>query len=258
MQFAAPPPKCMIENRNTLVIIAASMTSASLPGAPLADLNGQPVIVHVWRRAREARVGHVLVAAAEASVADVIWKAGGDALVTGGTSLTGAGHAAVALSLRDPQGAYRHIVTLRGDLPALPVLAIQRCLAGLTNGMVDVAVAVADPSGEADLGNRVLLKGAARLDGGRDIAFLHGLAREIPAGSPLPWHRLVGVASWRRAALDLVSAAQALAGRWPDDDLAAALEAGLRLAAVRVDTVARPVDTPAELEAVRRTLRSAS
>ena len=82
MQFAAPRRKPMIENHNTLIVIPARMASARLPGKPLANLNGQPMILHVWRRAVDAGLGRVLVAAAEIEIAEVIRRAGGDAIVT--------------------------------------------------------------------------------------------------------------------------------------------------------------------------------
>ena len=74
--------KSMIEFNNTIVVIPARMASVRLPGKPLADIHGIPMIVHVWKRAVEANVGKVLVAAAENEIADVIRSHGGDALAT--------------------------------------------------------------------------------------------------------------------------------------------------------------------------------
>lgn len=72
----------MIENQNTIVVIPARMASTRLPGKPLADIHGLPMIIHVWKRAVEANVGQVLVAAAEIEIAEAVRAHGGDAIVT--------------------------------------------------------------------------------------------------------------------------------------------------------------------------------
>ena len=123
----------MIEFNNTIVVIPARMASVRLPGKPLADIHGIPMIVHVWKRAVEANVGKVLVAAAENEIADAIRSHGGDALATDPALRSGSDRVAAALKLRDPQGKFTAVVNLQGDLPTIDPLAIQRCLAGLTN-----------------------------------------------------------------------------------------------------------------------------
>jgi CMP-2-keto-3-deoxyoctulosonic acid synthetase len=127
----------MIEFNNTIVVIPSRMASVRLPGKPLADIHGIPMIVHVWKRAVEANVGKVLVAAAENEIADAIRSHGGDALATDPALRSGSDRVAAALKLRDPQGKFTAVVNLQGDLPTIDPLAIQRCLAGLTNETVD-------------------------------------------------------------------------------------------------------------------------
>ena len=104
---------------------------------------GIPMIVHVWKRAVEANVGKVLVAAAENEIADVIRSHGGDALATDPALRSGSDRVAAALKLRDPQGNFTAVINLQGDLPTIDPLAIQRCLAGLTNETVDIATIAA-------------------------------------------------------------------------------------------------------------------
>ena len=94
----------MIELKNTIVVIPARMASVRLPGKPLADIHGIPMIVHVWKRAVEANVGQVLVAAAEKEIADVVRSHGGDAIVTDPAPSSGSDRVAAALTLRDPEG----------------------------------------------------------------------------------------------------------------------------------------------------------
>lgn len=73
--FRQPP-------RNPLIIIPARMASTRLPDKPLADIHGEPMIVHVWRRAMESKIGPVIVACDGREIADAVEKAGGKAVLT--------------------------------------------------------------------------------------------------------------------------------------------------------------------------------
>ena len=151
MQFAAPARKLMIEHTNTIVVIPARMASVRLPGKPLADINGEPMIVHVWKRAQEAKVGQVLVAAAESEIVSAIRARGGDAIVTDPKAPSGSDRIAEALRLRDPERRWQYVVNLQGDLPTIDSLAIRRCLAGLMNEAVDISTIAARIEAEADV-----------------------------------------------------------------------------------------------------------
>ena len=67
-----------------LVLIPARMAATRFPGKPLAEIEGVPMIVHVWRRAVAAAVGRVAVATDSAEIADAVAKAGGEAVMTTG------------------------------------------------------------------------------------------------------------------------------------------------------------------------------
>ena len=54
---------------NPIVLIPARMHATRLPGKPLADINGAPMIVHVWRRAVAAGLGPVVVACGDREIA---------------------------------------------------------------------------------------------------------------------------------------------------------------------------------------------
>ena len=110
----------MIEFNNTIIVIPARMASLRLPGKPLADIHGIPMIVHVWRRAVEANIGKVLVAAAENEIADVVRAHGGDALATDPALPSGSDRVAAALSLRDPRGKYTSVINLQNAISHEP------------------------------------------------------------------------------------------------------------------------------------------
>lgn len=246
----------MIENQNTIVVIPARMASTRLPGKPLADINGLPMIVHCWRRALEANVGQVLVAAAEAEIADAIKAQGGDAIVTNPMLPSGSDRIAEALALRDPQGRFRFVVNLQGDLPTIDALSIQRCLAGLVNEVADISTIAARIDSENDVANPHIVKAIAALSDEREVAFARDFVRRVGPEHAAPFWHHIGVYAYRRQALERFVALP-VSGREAERRLEQmrALDNGMRIVVVRVDTVPLGVDTPQELETARRMLR---
>lgn len=247
----------MIENQNTIVVIPARMAATRLPGKPLADINGLPMIVHVWKRAIEAKVGRVLVAVAESAIADVVRRHGGDAIITDANLPSGSDRIAQALELRDIQGRYDFIVNLQGDLPTIEPLAIQRCLAGLSNEQVDIATIAAPITDEAEAANPHIVKAIAPLGAVREVAFARDFLRTLGPGHEPPYWHHVGVYAYRRAALRRFVALPVSANEAERKlEQMRALDNGMRIAVVKVDTVPLGVDTPAELETARQLLRA--
>lgn len=246
----------MIENQNTIVVIPARMASTRLPGKPLADIHGLPMIVHVWRRALEANVGQVLVAAAETEIADVIRSHGGDAIATNPALPSGSDRIAEALSLRDPQGRYRFVVNLQGDLPTIDALSIQRCLAGLVNEPADISTIAALIETKEDAANPNIVKAITPLSDEREVAFARDFVRQLGPEHVAPhWHH-IGVYAYRRPVLErFVSLPVSEREATRKLEQMRALDNGMKIAVVRVDTVPLGVDTPHELEIARRMLR---
>jgi 3-deoxy-manno-octulosonate cytidylyltransferase (CMP-KDO synthetase) len=245
----------MIENHNTIVIIPARMASTRLPGKPLADVNGLPMIMHVWNRAREANIGHVLVAAAESEICDVVRKHGGDAIVTDPHLPSGTDRTAAALALRDPQERFRYIVNIQGDIPTIDTLSIRRCLAGLINDGVDIATIAARIEDDGEITNPHVVKVIANLED-REMAFARDfLRRPGPELGPVFWHH-IGLYAYRREALERFVALP-VSERETREALEQhrALENGMTIGVVRVDAVPLGVDTPADLETARRLLK---
>ena len=154
----------MIEHQNTIIVIPARMASTRLPGKPLADINGLPMIVHVWKRAVEANVGQVLVAAAEIEIAEAIQAHGGDAIVTDPNLASGTDRIAEALALRDPQADVslcRQSAGRSADHRTLwPSSAALR---GLVNEPVDISTIAAEITDPADVANPNIVKAIAPL-----------------------------------------------------------------------------------------------
>jgi 3-deoxy-manno-octulosonate cytidylyltransferase (CMP-KDO synthetase) len=245
----------MIENQNTIIIIPARMASTRLPGKPMADIHGLPMIVHVWRRAMEARVGHVLVAAAENAVADAIRAHGGDAIVTTAHLPSGSDRVAEALRYRDPQKVFKHVINLQGDLPTIDPLAVKRCLAGLMNDSVDIAT-IAAPLRDGEADKPHIVKAIANLGDDRDVAYARDFVRVLgPEHRPPHWHH-IGIYAYRRAALEtFVGLPVSAREKERALEQMRALDNDMKIAVVRVDSIPLGVDTKDDLDEARRALK---
>lgn len=246
----------MIDKQNTIVVIPARMASTRLPGKPLADIHGLPMIVHCWKRAVEADIGQVLVAAAEVEIADAVRARGGDAIVTNPALPSGSDRIAEALALRDPQRRFDYVVNLQGDLPTIDTLSIRRCLAGLLNEAADISTIAALIDDAEDVANPNIVKAISPLGEEREVAFARDFVRDAgPEHQPPFWHH-IGLYAYRRPVLERFVALP-VSAREAERKLEQmrALDNGMRIVVVRVDTVPLGVDTPEDLETARRMLR---
>jgi 3-deoxy-manno-octulosonate cytidylyltransferase (CMP-KDO synthetase) len=246
----------MIDHQNTIIVIPARMASTRLPGKPMADINGAPMILHVWRRAQEAELGHVLVAAADIGIANAVRAAGGDAIVTDPGLASGSDRVAAALSLRDPKGQFTHVVNLQGDLPTIDPLSVRRCLAGLTNSGVDISTIAAAITSPEERDSPHVVKALAPLGGEREVAFARDFLRQLPQDAPPPWWHHIGIYAYHRTSLErFVKLAPSAREKERSLEQMRALDNGMKIAVVRVDAVPLGVDTPTDLERARQILR---
>lgn len=249
----------MVEPENTIVVIPARMSSSRLPGKPLADINGLPMIVHVWKRAIEANIGQVLVAAAEVKIVEIIRNHGGDAIVTDPALPSGSDRIAAALKMRDIHEKFEYVVNLQGDLPTVDPLAVRRCLAGLTNEQVDIATIAALIENDEDIKNPNIVKAIASLGKDREVAYARDFVREVGPEHEAPYWHHIGVYAYRRQSLSrFVSLPVSTRETLRKLEQMRALDNDMRIAVVRVDSVPLGVDTSADLEAVRAILRKKS
>ncbi len=249
----------MIDHQNTIIVIPARMASTRLPGKPMADINGKPMIVHVWQRAVEANLGHVLVAAAEVSVADAVRAAGGDAIVTPANLPSGSDRVAAALALRDSKRQFQYVVNLQGDLPTIDPNAVQRCLAGLTNAQVDISTIAAEIHTEEERQTPHIVKAIAPLGPDREVAFARDFVRVLTSDHVSPFWHHIGIYAYRRATLErFVALPPSRRETERSLEQMRALDNGMKIAVVRVDSVPLGVDTPQDLERARNILKDKS
>ena len=238
---------------NPIILIPARMASSRLPGKPLADIAGTPMILRVRQQAMAANIGPVVVAAAENEIVTAVEKAGGRAVLTDPDLPSGSDRIFAALTALDPQARHDVVINLQGDLPDLDPQAIRTVTAALAGA--DIATLAAEIDNEADRQNPSMVKPvvAWNADGrlGRALYFTRAAA---PSGAGPLFHH-IGIYAFTRAALARFVALppSPLEKRERLEQLRA-LEAGMTIAVARIDGVPLSVDTPEDLERARKSL----
>jgi 3-deoxy-manno-octulosonate cytidylyltransferase (CMP-KDO synthetase) len=242
----------------TLVVIPARMQSTRLPNKPLADIGGQPMIAHVWRRAVAAGVGRTVVATDSEEIKAAVERAGGEAVMTRADHMSGSDRVFEAVTRIDPKAEYDIILNLQGDLPAMEPDLVRRCLAPLREDAVGgphIATIAAEILNEADRTNPNSVKVVATptSEPGR-LRALYFTRATAPWGEGPLFHHF-GMYAYRRAALErFVALAPSPLEKREKLEQLRALEDGMRIDVSLVDTMPVEVNTPEDLILARRLL----
>jgi len=238
-----------------IVLIPARMASTRLPGKPMADIWGEPMIVHVWRRATEADIGPVVVATDSEEIAAAIHAAGGRAAMTGHHHQSGSDRIFEALETTDGAAECDVIVNVQGDLPTIAPEVVRAVLLPLEDQAVDIATLAAKIRREAESTDPNIVKMVGTPIGPRRYRALYFTRATAPFGEGPLYHH-IGLYAFRRPALTRFIALppSTLEKRERLEQLRA-LEAGMRIDVVEVETVPLGVDNPHELERARDMLR---
>jgi 3-deoxy-manno-octulosonate cytidylyltransferase (CMP-KDO synthetase) len=241
-----------MSNDDILVLIPARLASARLPGKPLADIAGMPMIVHVLRRAEAARIGPVAVATDSEAIAAAVEKAGGRAVMTRSDHVSGSDRIFEALATLG--GEPRIIVNVQGDLPTLRPDDVRAALDPLADPQVDIATIAAEIREPSERSNPNVVKVVGTPLSPRRLRALYFTRATAPSGDGPLYHH-IGLYAYRRAALErfVKLAPSPLEARERLEQLRA-LEAGMRIDVAIVDAVPLGVDTPADLERARALL----
>ena len=237
---------------NPVVLIPSRLGATRLPRKPLADILGEPMIVHVWRRAMEADVGPVIVATDTPEIAKAIQSVGGRAVMTRVDHASGTDRIAEALTVADPDARYDTIVNLQGDLPTVAPHVSRQTMALLTDPAVDIGTPVALITRAADGDEPSIVKMVGSpIAPGRFRALYFTRAR-APWGEGDLYHH-IGLYVWRRSAFDrLITLPPSPLEQREKLEQLRALEAGMRIDAVVVDDVPLGIDTPDDLDKARQ------
>jgi len=239
---------------DVLVLIPARMASTRLPGKPLADICGLPMIVQVALRAKEAEIGRVVVAVDDQQVYDVVAEAGFEVVMTSKDHQSGSDRIYEALGKVDPEARAKVIVNVQGDLPTIEPETVRAALRPLEDPNVDIATLTIAIDNEADkTAPHVVKVVGAPLSASR-LKALYFTRATAPYGEGPLYHH-IGLYAYRRSALErFVALGPSVLEKRESLEQLRALEAGMRIDVELVDTVPLGVDTPADLEKARRIL----
>lgn len=238
-----------------VIVIPARLGSTRLPDKPLADINGLPMIVHVWRRAVEAGIGPVVVAAAEQAIADAVTAAGGQAVLTDPDHPSGSDRIWEAVRKLDPDGRHDAVINVQGDLPTVEPDTIRAVFSPLAHPGTDIATLVVEITRAEERTNPNVVKAVLELaPGGREGRALYFTRTTAPWGDGPLFHH-IGLYGYRRAALErFVSLPPAELEKREKLEQLRALANGMTIRAALVDAVPLGVDTAEDLERARAML----
>ncbi|MBX3582996.1 MAG: 3-deoxy-manno-octulosonate cytidylyltransferase [Rhizobiaceae bacterium] len=239
---------------STIVLIPARMASTRLPGKPLADIAGMPMILHVAQRARESGLGRVAVATDAPEVAEVVRRDGFEAVMTRSNHPSGSDRIYEALGALDPNRSVDVIVNVQGDLPTIDPAAIRAVLKPFENKATDIATLGVEIVRDEEKTNPNVVKIVGSPLSPTRLRALYFTRATAPWGDGPLYHH-IGLYAYRRPALERFVAlpASALEQRERLEQLRA-LETGMRIDAELIRSVPLGVDTPEDLERARKIL----
>lgn len=250
------------------IIIPARMAAARLPGKPMAMIGDAPMIVQVMRRAHEAGFGHgasrVIVACDDQTIADSVIAHGGEAILTDPNHPSGSDRVHEALTVMDPEEKIEIVVNLQGDLPEIDAHILKPLVAALRNSGADLATPVA-PASEEEITRPQVVKAAIAFaehppqagDHGKVLYFSRHAIPHGGGSTDVPiWHH-VGIYAWtRRALARFVSLPPSPLELAEKLEQLRALEDGMAVTALVVDSAPGGIDTPEDLEEARGRMES--
>ncbi len=240
-----------MKSAENIILIPARMASARLPGKPLADICGKPMIVHVMERARAANLGPVVVATDSGEIAAAIEAAGGQAVMTSSAHGSGSDRIFEALTKIDPSSRIKTIVNVQGDLPTIETNSIRAAFDLLGDPAVEIGTIAAEIKVAEERTNPNVVKVVGSPISPRHLRALYFTRATAPSGDGPLYHH-IGLYAYRRNTLaQFVALAPSPLEMRERLEQLRALEAGMRIDVAIVDTVPLGVDTQADLDAAR-------
>lgn len=251
-----------MSNPRVVAVIPARYASTRLPAKPLADINGKPMIQWVYERVKKCRtVDQVIVATDDTRIVEKVKSFGGECLMTSPECQSGTDR--VAEVARMVEGDI--FVNVQGDEPLMSAQAIELAVKLVTSGRFKMSTVATPIQGPEDLSEVSVVKVLVD-ESGRAIYFSRlpiPYTRVAPPShkhsegrvSPYLCKRHVGLYVYDRDTLMKFAA-------WPATDLEKAesleqlraLHHGLAIGVADSDFLSIGVDTPEDLEKVRKLL----
>lgn len=239
---------------HTLILIPARMASTRLPGKPLADINGLPMICHVVDRAREAEIGEPVVATDSNEILEAVRSHGAKAVMTREDHESGSDRIWEAVEQVDPDGEAKFIVNVQGDLPTIDGETIRRSILPLSDEHVDISTLATVIVDEEERTNPNIVKAVGTPISDGRLRALYFTRATAPYGEGPLYHH-IGLYAFRRSSLErFVSLEPSTLERREKLEQLRALENGMRIDIELVQSVPLGVDTADDLERARKIL----
>jgi len=140
-----------------VVVIPSRYASLRLPGKPLRDINGKPMIQHVYERGVESSASEVVIATDDQRIADVGEAFGARVCMTGDQHRSGSERIAEVCDIMD-WGDEKIVVNLQGDEPTMPAQLVDQCAALLDDQSADIATLASPILSHTDFENPNVVK----------------------------------------------------------------------------------------------------
>jgi len=239
---------------SNLILIPARMASMRLPGKPLADIQGKPMIAHVADRARASGLGRVVVATDSQAIVDIVRAHGHEAVLTRADHESGSDRIFEALAALDPDGRCETVINVQGDLPTIDPESIRAVLRPLEEPAVAIATLAVEIVRDEERTNPNVVKAVGSPLSPTRLRALYFTRATAPWGEGPLYHH-VGLYAYRRDALErFVALPPSPLERREKLEQLRALEAGMRIDVEIVKAAPLGVDTPDDLARARQIL----
>ena len=236
-----------------LIIIPSRLESSRLPNKPLADINGEPMIVHVYKRAKEANIANVIVAAGNVEIKEAIEAIGGEAILTSPDHESGSDRIFEALNIYDKESKFDNIINLQGDLPNIHKDALFRIISLLESNDADISTLGVKISSEEEFLNPNIVK--AYIKNISESNYVDDFDRRFDIGKEEFLYHHVGIYGYKRKALEaFVGFDQSKAEIERKLEQMRAIENGMKIVLGLIDELPISVDTQEDLEIARRSM----
>ena len=236
-----------------LIIIPARLESTRLPNKPLADLNGEPMIAHVYKRAKEANIAKVIVAAGNVEIKEVIENIGGEAILTNPDHASGSDRIYEALNMYDKESKFDIIVNLQGDLPNIHKDALSKIISLLESNDADISTLGVKISSEEEFLNKNIVK--AYVKNISESNYVDDFDRRFDIGKEEFLYHHVGIYGYKRKALEtFIGFDQSESEIERKLEQMRAIENGMKIVLGLIDELPISVDTQEDLEIARRSM----
>ena len=236
-----------------LIIIPARLESTRLPNKPLADINGEPMIAHVYKRAKEANIAKVIVAAGNVEIKEVIENIGGEAILTNPDHASGSDRIYEALNMYDKESKFDIIVNLQGDLPNIHKDALSKIISLLESNDADISTLGVKISSEEEFLNKNIVK--AYVKNISESNYVDDFDRRFDIGKEEFLYHHVGIYGYKRKALEtFIGFDQSESEIERKLEQMRATENGMKIVLGLIDELPISVDTQEDLEIARRSM----